>query len=108
MKVGTDSLLLGCFTEAKSLKRILDIGTGTGLLALMMAQKFEATIDAIEIDEAACEEAKGNFLNSKWKERLKIFHTSVQLFFSSQNQTIKSGSYDLIISNPPYFNQQKN
>ena len=108
MKVGTDSLLLGCFAEPEHAQHILDIGTGTGLLALMMAQKSNATIDALEIDEAAYEEAKENFGQSKWEGRLNIFHTSLQLFSLSTHQPFNSHPYDLIISNPPYFNQQRN
>ena len=108
MKVGTDSLLLGCFAESDDAQNILDIGTGTGLLALMMAQKSTTTIDAVEIDEAAFTEANENFRLSKWAGRLNIFHTPIQLFSSSTIQPINPHPYDLIISNPPYFDSQKN
>jgi len=100
MKVGTDGVLLGCLVEAGKSKRILDIGTGTGLLALMMAQQSEAIIDAIEIDEIAYEEAKQNFATSKWSERLNAYNCSFKDFLT------RTG-YDLIISNPPFFNHGK-
>ncbi|MFK7948230.1 MAG: tRNA1(Val) (adenine(37)-N6)-methyltransferase [Saprospiraceae bacterium] len=99
MKVGTDGVLLGAWADVNDAKRILDIGTGTGLIALMMAQRnAEALIDAVEIDNNAYEEAKHNFEISKWSNRLNIFHNSIQDF--SKNTANK---YDFIISNPPYF-----
>jgi tRNA1Val (adenine37-N6)-methyltransferase len=101
MKVGTDSLLLGCFTEINGASTILDIGTGTGILALMMAQKSSAKIDAVEIDEGAFEEATFNFKASKWSNKIKAFHASVQQFESKI-------SYDLIISNPPFYIEDDN
>ncbi len=99
MKVGTDGVLLGAWAAVEGAKRILDIGTGTGLIALMMAQRNEkALIDAVEIDKKAYEEAKYNFEISKWSNRLSIFHDSIQDF--AKNTAEK---YDFIISNPPYF-----
>jgi tRNA1Val (adenine37-N6)-methyltransferase len=99
MKVGTDSLLLGCLLQADYPKRILDIGTGTGLLALMMAQRFVgAQIDAVEIDTAAANEARSNFTESKWSNRLQINPISFQQFVKSSPQL-----YQLIVSNPPYY-----
>ncbi|WP_066631703.1 tRNA1(Val) (adenine(37)-N6)-methyltransferase [Labilibacter marinus] len=98
MKVGTDGVLIGAWASADKACNILDIGTGTGLIALMMAQKnAEAKIDAIEIDEKACEQAKINFIGSPWSQRLNIIESSLQAFKSNYK-------YDLIISNPPYFN----
>ncbi|MFN7013071.1 MAG: tRNA1(Val) (adenine(37)-N6)-methyltransferase, partial [Bacteroidia bacterium] len=79
-------------------KKILDIGTGSGILALMMAQKSEAEITAIEIEENACKQAQINFKNSKWKNRIHLKNTSFQDF--SAECTDK---FDIIISNPPYF-----
>jgi tRNA1Val (adenine37-N6)-methyltransferase len=96
MKIGTDSVLLGCVCDCNGAASVLDIGTGTGLLALMLAQKCHAPIHAIEIDELAAAEASFNFAQSRWKNRLSVVHTSLQEF-----QTLHR--YDLIISNPPYF-----
>jgi tRNA1Val (adenine37-N6)-methyltransferase len=98
MKVGTDSMLLGALVPAENASAILDIGTGTGILALMLAQRSKAQIDAIEIDEDAYSEAKENFNNSMWCHRISAHHTSLQEF--SKTATTK---YDLIVSNPPYF-----
>lgn len=98
MKVGTDGVLLGAWVKVNGANRILDIGTGTGLIALMLAQKSNAIIDAIDIDKDAFEQAKKNTANSKWKERINIFHTSLQEFSGSSKN-----KYDLIVSNPPFF-----
>ena len=109
MKINTDGVLLAAWAQVNSAKTILDIGTGTGVLALMMAQKNPAAIiDAIDIDEDAFLQAKENFINSKWSERLRAHHIALQNFTPEQK-------YDTIISNPPYFiddlktdNPQKN
>jgi len=99
MKVGTDSILLGSWVALDQADSILDIGAGTGLLALMMAQRSNAmTIDAVEIDAAAHEEAVTNFENSPWGDRLFCYHSSIQEFATEVDD-----KYDLIISNPPYF-----
>lgn len=96
MKVGTDAVLLGAWVEAASPLTVLDIGTGCGLIALMLAQRFtHAQIDAIDIDEASIIEAKRNFLGSPWSERLNAVHAPLQSWVNA--------SYDLIVSNPPYF-----
>ena len=102
MKVSTDGVLLGAWIASKKPKRILDIGTGTAILSIMAAQKFpEAQITAIEIDNDAFLEAKENINNCPWKKRLKIFNTD---FFDFCKISIEK--YDLIISNPPYFDNQ--
>ena len=98
MKVGTDGVLLGAWAPVEDALRILDVGTGTGLIALMLAQRSEAVIDAVEIDELACTEAKINFEQSAWNDRLKVFVTDFSLFANVPNEL-----YDLIISNPPFF-----
>lgn len=98
MKVGTDGVLLGAWVDPGNAKTILDIGTGTGLLALMLAQKSDAVIHAIDIDEDSCSQANTNFSNSPWSARIQCIHQSIQ-YFSSHTPN----RYDLIVSNPPYF-----
>ena len=98
MKVGTDAVLLGSWVDPKDANHILDIGTGTGLIALMLAQKSIAEIDAIDIDEGAFQQAKENFRISPWFGRLNMFHQSLQEFSESSQK-----KYDLIVTNPPYF-----
>ena len=100
MKVGTDSVLLGGWALADGDKRILDIGTGTGILALLLAQTTNGPVHAIEINNEAAQQAKLNFENSKWSRRLNCYNQSIQKY--SANCKTK---YDLIISNPPYFNE---
>jgi len=98
MKVGTDGVLLGAWFDGSNCKSILDVGTGTGLLALMAAQRFEtATIHAIDIDENAANQAKENFNASPWRNRLSSECTDFKQY---TNQL-----YDHIICNPPYFVQ---
>ncbi len=97
MKVNTDGVLLGAWADLNCAGNILDIGTGTGVIALMMAQRNAAAIiDAIDIDADAFAQAGENFLNSLWSDRLFAHHTSLQDYFPAKK-------YDLIISNPPYF-----
>jgi len=98
MKVGTDGVLLGAWTPVNDALRILDVGTGTGLIALMLAQRSNARIDAVEIDEPAFEEAELNFKQSDWSDRLRIFHSDFLIFAD-----LSSESYDLVVSNPPFF-----
>jgi tRNA1Val (adenine37-N6)-methyltransferase len=98
MKVGTDGVLLGSWVAVENTKSILDIGTGTGLIALMLAQKCNATIDAIEIDAEACIDATFNFEQSLWNERLFLFQTD---FIEYAEKCTKQ--YDCIVSNPPFF-----
>ncbi|MFC2096527.1 tRNA1(Val) (adenine(37)-N6)-methyltransferase [Bacteroidota bacterium] len=98
MKVGTDGVLLGAWANWANAENVLDIGAGTGLIALMIAQRSNAHIDAIEIDEEACKQAKENVKNSPWNNSINIINQSFQEFSESVNK-----KYDLIISNPPYF-----
>ena len=98
MKVGTDGVLLGAWASVGNAHRILDIGTGTGLVALMLAQRSlpDANIVALEIDEAAAGQARENVARSSWKERIEV----VQVDFKKYQSSAK---FDVIVSNPPYF-----
>lgn len=98
MKVGTDGVLLGAWVDVRQATQILDIGTGTGVIALMLAQRASdaVTIDAVEIDDAAYEDAQENIAASPWHDRVHLHHTAIQQF----NPSTK---FDLIVSNPPYF-----
>jgi tRNA1Val (adenine37-N6)-methyltransferase len=98
MKVGTDAVLLGAWVRPNGAKRILDIGTGTGIIALMIAQRSAGLIDGIDIDDLACLQAQENVALSPWKERVRILHHSLQEY-SEETST----RYDLVVSNPPYF-----
>jgi tRNA1Val (adenine37-N6)-methyltransferase len=105
MKIGTDGVLLGAWTSLdKEPDSILDIGTGTGIIALQLAQrssnlkKTVNVIDAIEIDPNAFQQAVGNFENSPWSDRLFCYHAPLKEFVSDINE-----KYDLIVSNPPFF-----
>ncbi len=102
MKVGTDGVLLGAWTSLDSSPdTILDIGSGTGLIALMLAQRSTASvIDAIEIDTDAFEQCVANFEASPWADRLFCYHASFQEFYEEIEE-----SYDLIVSNPPFFQE---
>jgi tRNA1Val (adenine37-N6)-methyltransferase len=104
MKVGTDAVLLGAMATPKAIPaRILDIGTGCGILALMMAQRFgNASVDAIDIDAATITVAQSNFRRSPWSNRLQARNFSLQQF-AERNAEHPSKRYDLIVSNPPYF-----
>jgi tRNA1Val (adenine37-N6)-methyltransferase len=98
MKIGTDAVLLGSWVEINEESSILDVGTGAGILALMMAQRSEAMIDAVEIDSASAAQAARNITQSPWPERIRLHAISFQDFAKNQIPL-----YDLIISNPPYF-----
>lgn len=99
MKIGTDAVLLGAWTNASGAENILDIGTGTGIIAMMLAQKnATAKITAIEIDQLSAEEAGVNFMLSPFADRLSVKHVAVQHFKTDTK-------FDLIVSNPPYFEQ---
>jgi tRNA1Val (adenine37-N6)-methyltransferase len=98
MKVGTDGVLLGAWVNVNGAERILDVGTGSGLIAIMMAQRSEAVIDAVEIDEKACRQAMENVANCPWEERINVYCDSFQHFAAST-----AFRYDLVVSNPPFF-----
>jgi len=101
MKIGTDGVLLGAWTPISSeVNSILDIGTGTGIIALMLAQRsFAEIVDALEIDEDAYEQAVDNFENSPWGDRLFCYHAAFDEFV----EEMQDEKYDLIVSNPPFF-----
>lgn len=105
MKVTTDACLFGAWVASWMEKfgdpqdRILDIGTGTGLLSLMIAQKFNGTIDAIEIDEAAASQAKENIMAAGWSSRIKVIKGDVR-------EMLNQGSYQFIVSNPPFYENE--
>ena len=98
MKVGTDAVLLGSWVQSENARNILDIGTGSGVIALMIAQKSNAQIDAIDVDENAFQQSCENFYSSPWSIRLNCKHKSLQNYTEEH-----IGKYDLIVTNPPYF-----
>ncbi len=98
MKVCTDACILGAWVNPGPYRRILDIGTGTGLLSLMLAQRTEGEITAVEIDPNACLDADHNFSNSIYQRQITLFCESIQLFADRPQDP-----FDLIISNPPFF-----
>ena len=99
MKVGTDGVLLGAWADITGAENILDIGAGTGLIAIMLAQRTEnAQIDAVEIDNHACNQANINMQASPWSNRLNSIESSIQDFAKLSNK-----EYDMIVSNPPFF-----
>ncbi|PZX95030.1 tRNA (adenine-N(6)-)-methyltransferase [Flavobacterium aquariorum] len=102
MKIGTDGVLLGAWTPIENNPfSVLDIGTGTGIIALMLAQRSHAEqIDALEIDENTYEQAVDNFENSPWGDRLFCFHAGLDEFVEEPED-----EYDLIVSNPPFYTE---
>ena len=96
MKVGTDGVLIGAWTNCSKVSSILDIGAGTGVISLMLAQRSNAIIKAIEIDSSAALQCQENFQLSPWKSKLKIIQLALQDFKTTEK-------FDLIVSNPPYF-----
>lgn len=101
MKVGTDGVLLGAWTDISNASRALDVGTGTGLIAIMLAQRsnLNITVDAIDTDLNAFQQAKENVMNCAWNDQIRLFHSSLQEYSESTNE-----KYNLIVSNPPFFN----
>jgi tRNA1Val (adenine37-N6)-methyltransferase len=99
MKVNTDGILLGAWAEGSQTERILDVGTGSGVIALMLAQRLAAAhIDAVEIEVAAAEEARANAAAAPWPDRVVVHTASIQEYARNTAQR-----YDLIVSNPPFF-----
>lgn len=96
MKVGTDAVLLGAWVNVKPEDDVLDVGTGCGILPLMLAQRGVGIVDAVDLDEPSVEEATLNFKASQWRNQLHAYHCDVKSFDNGRR-------YDLIISNPPFF-----
>jgi tRNA1Val (adenine37-N6)-methyltransferase len=100
MKINTDGVLLGAMVNGENIKRILDIGTGTGVIAMMLGQRFaDANIHAVEIDEQAAQTAALNFEESVFHKRLTVYPLSFEQFFDDYPDQ----RYDLIVSNPPFY-----
>ena len=114
MKICSDSLLFGAMTPITKATNVLDIGTGTGILSLMLAQKASTetgskleSITAVELTQEAAEEAQGNFNNSPWANKLKIVLQDIQHYSQDHEKQMNDG-YDVIVCNPPFFvNQTK-
>lgn len=98
MRITTHACILGAWAPVASSRRILDIGSGTGLLSLMVAQRSGALIDAVEVEPGAALDSRENFTASPWAQRLQLHETPVQLFQRQDDEL-----YDCIISNPPFF-----
>jgi tRNA1Val (adenine37-N6)-methyltransferase len=99
LKITTDASIFGAWVELRDEQSIVDIGTGTGLLALMVAQRSKARITALDIDLKVIELAKSNFAASPWAHRMQAVPMAIQAYAASARQ-----SFDLIICNPPFFN----
>jgi tRNA1Val (adenine37-N6)-methyltransferase len=96
-KVGTDGVLLGACTDITNARKILDVGTGTGVIAIMLAQRSDADIVAIEPDYESYLQACDNVSHCKWQSRIEVKHTGLQNYYSENEK------FDLIVINPPYF-----
>ncbi len=108
-KVGTDGVLLGAWASVENAGSILDVGTGTGLIALMLAQRTAASIVdtgihivALEIDKESCEQAMDNVRMSPWNQRIKVINRSFQDYCETEHTM-----FDLIVSNPPFFSDSR-
>jgi tRNA1Val (adenine37-N6)-methyltransferase len=98
MKVGTDGVLLGSWISTADASRILDVGSGSGLIAIMLAQRSQAIIDGVEIEKNACLQSRKNAAGSPWHNRINLYHDSIRHF--SETTSLR---YNAIVSNPPYF-----
>ena len=98
MKIGTDAILLARWVDVSENDDVLDIGTGCGLIPLMLAQKGIKSVDAVEIDKESCEEAAQNFANSAWNSSLFAINDDIKHYSKKCEK-----KYDLIVSNPPFF-----
>ena len=98
MRIGTDAVLFAQWVYVKPSDCALDIGTGSGVIPLILSQKGTGSVDAVELDKDSYEEAKQNFEISVWNEKLKVINTDVRIFADNVNE-----NYDLIVSNPPFY-----
>lgn len=99
MKVGTDGVLVGAWAQVDGARKVLDIGTGSGLIALMLAQRNpDAFVTAVDIDEAAVEQARENVARTPWSDRMEVERLDIRKAPEEWN-----GCFDAIVSNPPYF-----
>ncbi|HOI31774.1 MAG: methyltransferase [Bacteroidales bacterium] len=98
MKIGTDAILLAAWVDLNKVESVLDVGTGSGIIAMIMAQRDVPFVEAIEIDEKSAQEAQLNFNTSQWKERFRLHHQDAREFGSRCKSP-----FDLIICNPPFF-----
>ncbi len=98
MKVGTDANLLGIWADMSGVKSAIDVGSGCGIIALLIASRSEAMVDGIELEANSANEASENFRSSDFHERLNMIHGNVNAF-----SRVREGTYDLVISNPPFF-----
>lgn len=96
MKIGTDAIVLGSLVENNQANSILEIGTGCGIISLMLAQRFQAKITAVEIDTKSAKQAQDNIETSPWKDRIKVVLGDIRILNLNEK-------FDLIVSNPPYF-----
>ncbi len=103
MKVGTDAVLLGAWVSLKNPYNVLDIGAGTGIISLMIAQRSDAEIEAVELESNAFEQCVENFENSPWADRLYCYNASFQELVEEIEE--EEETYDLIVSNPPFYTQ---
>ena len=98
MRVGTDAVLFARWVGVSSSDRVLDVGTGSGIIPLILAQREAGRVDAIELDFDSCEEARQNFEISVWSDKLAVFNEDVRFFADNAKE-----KYDLIVSNPPFY-----
>lgn len=104
MKVGTDGVLVGAWAQVDGARRVLDIGTGSGLIALMLAQRNpDVFVTAVDIDEAAVEQARENVARTSWSDRMEVEQLDIRKAPEEWN-----GCFDAIVSNPPYFVESVN
>ena len=100
MKVTTDAIVFGAMVDVSQCQSILDIGAGTGLLSLMMAQRASASVTAVELDKDAIEQSLQNIKNSPWPDQVTVVHNSIQNFATTRDEP-----FDCIVSNPPFFQE---